>query len=292
MRKQNSLHGEITEYSVMRDYVYVRSPLNPYTLMFVAVRTELHPSGGSFLVWHRKRCFRINTILIPLVLILTGLVVNWHFSNLARIATEPHEQFLPYKNSLVMCDDGSVQTLCYTSCSQRKTSEVCYVQAERPDLDFFLSLHPSCRESPLSYSASVCTDLGSPYSATQSCADKILFGQDTFWIVLAERSSVRESEADEGYYSITAGILYVVSMSCFFIGSALVFIRKHILIAYGCPTGSRGFMDPFFDHRVLREIAQKQVSEKQRVLFTCINILILVLFISSIVIIIFAMLLC
>lgn len=234
----------------------------------------------------------INTILMPLMLILVGLVVNWHFSNLKCIGKKPYHPFLLYNNSLVMGDENEVQTSCYKSCSQRKTSEVCYVKTEGPDIDLFLSLHPSCRESSLSYSASVRSDLGPRCSATQSCAGKILFGQDTFWTVLAERSSVHESEADEDYYSITAGILYVVSMSCFFVAAALVFVRKHILIAYGCPTGSRGFMDPFFDHRVLREIAQKQAFEKQRVLFTCINILILVLSISSIVIIIFAMLFC
>ena len=124
--------------------------------------------------------------------------------------------------------------------------------------------------------------------ACQPCTNRILLGQDIIRIVLAEQSSKPKIEGYEDYYSITAGILYVVGMTCWFLACALVFIRKHILIAYGCPTGLAGYINPFCDHRVLREIAQTQVTKERRILFTWINILIPVLSISGIFIMFFA----
>jgi len=124
--------------------------------------------------------------------------------------------------------------------------------------------------------------------ASQPCTNRILLGQGVILKILAEQSSKPKIEGYEDYYSITAGILYVVGMTCFFLAFALAFIRKHILISYGCPTGLRGCFDPLCDHRVLREITQTKVTKERRILFTWINILIPVLSISGIFIMFFA----
>lgn len=80
-------------------------------------------------------------------------------------------------------------------------------------------------------------------------------------------------------------ILDYIWISLIMLVNVFFFIRKYITAVYG--HGSKFsilIIDPFYEHKKLKEIAIQQSSKNKRIIFTTINILIPVLFISGIVI--------
>ena len=131
---------------------------------------------------------------------------------------------------------------------------------------------------------SLCTAVVLWTLGAQSSTGTIVLAQGITRADSAEQAS-RSDTSDEGdfdLYSIASGVLLVVGATCVFVAIALFFARKWILCSYGWGTGLIGWLDPFIDHRSLREIAQTQAPEEQRSVFTWINVLIPTLLIGAI----------
>jgi len=125
--------------------------------------------------------------------------------------------------------------------------------------------------------------LDTHYNAGQSCAGHILFGKDVIQANATGQSSMPDVDSDKNFYSIVSLVLLVLGTSCIILVNALFFMRKLILCRYGCPAGLTGYIDPWCDHRLLREIARTQASDEERLVFRWINILIPAFFIIGVV---------
>lgn len=113
----------------------------------------------------------------------------------------------------------------------------------------------------------VALSLDTRCTAGQFCAVQILFGKEVIQASATEQSSMPDVDSDKNFYSIVSLVLLVLGTSCIILVNALFFIRKLIFCKYGCLTGLTGYIDPWCDHRLLREIARTQASDEEWLVF-------------------------
>ena len=150
-----------------------------------------------------------------------------------------------------------------------------------------ISLRYSGKTKPFAFVvASLCTAVVVWMLATQPCKGGATPVQDITRPDAPQQASEPDSSNDQDFdfCSTASGILEVILVcvltACILLASALHLARIRILAKHGYGIA---IMDLVCTHIILRHVSETQVSQEERLLYTWINMLIAVLFISSIV---------
>ena len=175
----------------------------------------------------------------------------------------------------IIGDEDAIWTWTDESTNQNRAGRICLADMVKPELDGFHCPHPWCGEMLRTQKA------GLHLSRNPRNVAHVLFGRNVIGAVVAEPAFGHDI-SDEDPWLVLGPVDYVW-LACGIGANVLFFIRKIIVIAYGYALRFYGWG---YDRERLREIARKQSSGKLQLFFTCINNLIRVMIISSIVILV------